>query len=289
MIFSLKRYTRMSLVLAVTAATALAGCNPGSTLSGAGLPVASRANDPCASSIAPFRQLRAERNKRIATYAALGAAATAALAKASGADNRTTLLSAVIGGLGGAALGYYHDKQNRTSSTRSLRNAIQRDAAGTVNSSDRLIRSLQRLNSCRVGEVRSVVSQQRAGRITQAQAKAQLRVIQASARADNRIINGVVGDISGDQRLYVSALGRSGDTRASSARSAAANYTPRVSNPQKTSGRASISSRPISISRSRPSSSVNNISYAAKELDAGGDAHVSAVRDAISVANELLI
>lgn len=289
MSLSLRRYTRMPLVVALTAATALAGCDEASTLSSPNLAVASRANDPCASSIAPFKKLRRERNERIAGYAALAAAASAAIAKSAGADSKTTLIAAVVGGLGGAALGYYHDKQKRTSSTQSLRNAIQRDAAGTVNSSDRLIRSLQQLNACRVGEVRTVVAQQRAGKITQSQAKAQLRMIEASAKADNRIINAVVGDITGDQRLYVNALGRSGDTRAKGATTAAASYKPRVSNPQKTSGGKSISSKPISVSRSRPSSSVNNIGYAAKELEAGGEAHVAAVEDAISVANELLI
>lgn len=289
MTLSLKKFTRMPLVAAVTVATALAGCDEATSIQGPNLAMVSRANDPCASSIAPFKKLRRERNERIAAYAALAAAASAALAKSAKADNGTVLLAAVVGGLGGAAMGYYHDKQKRTSSTQSLRNAIQRDAAGTVKSSDHLIRSLQQLNACRVGEVRAVVAQQRAGKISQAEAKAQLRVIETSAKSDNRIINAVVRDITGDQKLYVNALGRTGDTRAKSATSAAANYKPRVSNPQATSGSKSISSRPISVSRSRPSSSLNNIGYAAKELDAGGEAHVNAVQDAISVANELLI
>ena len=276
-------YARMSLVVALAAAMALTGC-----LDASGFTAATRVNDPCASSLAPFRALRRERNERIAGYAALAAVASAAIAKAAKADTQTTLLAALVGGLGGAALGYYYDKQKRTSSTQSLRSAIQRDAVGTVNSSDRLIRSLQQLNACRIGEVRTVVAQQRSGKITQSEAKSQLRTIGASARADNRIINAVVGDIVGDQRLYVNALGRSGDTNATNALNAAANYTPKVTNPQKTAGGNSISSRPISISRSRPSSSVGNIAFVAKELKAVGEVHVLITDDAIDVANVLI-
>lgn len=286
--FSIKRYTRLPLVMALTVATALMGCDDVSgAMSNVGLPTAARANDPCAAPLAPFKKLRRERNERIAAYAALGATAAATTAALQGRNQKDTIFAAVLGGIGGAAAGYYADKQKRTSTTTALRRAVQRDAAGTVRSSDRLIRSLQQLNACRVGEVRSVVAQQRAGKISQAQAKAQLKVIKASARSDNRIINAVVGDIIGDQKLYVSALDRSGDARAKKARSAAAKYKPRVSNPQKTAGR--ISKKPISVARSRPSSSVSNIGFAAKELDRGADVHVEAVEDAISVANELLI
>ena len=225
----------------------------------------------------------------MATYAALGAVASAAIAKAAKADTQTTLLAALVGGFGGAALGYYYDKQKRTKSTQSLRNAIQNDAAGTVSSSDRLIQSLQKLNACRIGEVRTVVAQQRAGKITQSEAIAKLNIIEKSAHADNRIINAVVGDLVGDQRLYVNALGRSGDANATSALNAADNYTPKVTNPQKTAGGNSISSRPISVSRSRPSSSVNNVGYAAKELDVGSEAHVLSVEDAVETGYNLLI
>lgn len=87
----------------------------------------------------------------------------------------------------------------------------------------------------------------------------------------------------------MNALGRSGDTNAKKAAAAASGYKPKVVNPQATAGNRTISSCPISVSRTRPKDSVSSIGFAAKELDAGGDAHVAAVEDAISVANELLI
>lgn len=287
MLASIKSIIRMKLVLALATATALSGCLEAGQIS---LPIAvARQNDPCASAKAPFEKLRRERNERMAAMAVVAATATAIIAKQAGASGQQTLLAAVAGGIGGAALGYYYDKQQRTKSTHSLRSAIRGDATNTVRSSDHLIRSLQQLNTCRVGEVRAVVAQQRAGKITQAQAKAHLRVVQTSARADNQLINAVVGDITGDQRLYVNALGRSGDANAKRAATAASGYKPKVVNPQATAGNRTISSRPISVSRTRSKDSVSSIGFAAKELDAGGDAHVAAVEDAISVANELLI
>ena len=54
MIKSIRAYARMPLVIALAAATALAGC-----LDASG--VAIRADDPCASSLAPFMALRRER------------------------------------------------------------------------------------------------------------------------------------------------------------------------------------------------------------------------------------
>lgn len=275
------------VVLLVAASVALSGCMNG--IEGANtlrVTPAVQRNDPCLQFRAPFEKIRKERQQRIAGWAAAGAIVGAAATR--GRDRNEVIGGILLGAIAGGLLGYIADVEKRSSTTAGFRSAVSSDARRDVNSTDSLLRSLSQLNSCRVREVRSVVADQRAGRIDKQRARGLLASIRQSTRQDNRIINSVVADLDRVQRTYVSALGQRG-TDVSNVQRAKAAYKPRVTNPQRTAASNQIPTAPVRVEPRRTSNNLANLGYASKELDAASDAHADSIDLALDDAGNLFL
>ena len=242
--------------------------------------------DECTQFRQPFVTIAQERNKRIQGWASVGAAAGSALG-ANIARNRGdnvlggALVGAVLGGLAGAGAGYMSDLQRRNRSTTALRGAVNRDANRDLTEANRLVRNLSSLNNCRLNQIAAVERSVKGGG-DRAAARSRLNVIRANVRVDNRIIDGVVGDLKRTRNVYVGALRQTGADTAGFVDSIE-RYQPRVSAPQRTALRINTGARP------RTSSPVANLGYAEKELSAGARANADSVNNRINELNELLI
>lgn len=242
--------------------------------------------DECSQFRQPFVDIARERNARIQTWASTGAAAGAgagALIARSRGDNPLAgaLIGSLIGGATGAVAGYYSDLQRRSNTTAGLRSSINSDASRDLRQADRLSSNLSSLNACRLRQIAAVESSVRQGG-DRAAAQSTLHRIRTNVRLDNRIVDGVVGDLTRTRNVYVGALGQTGaDT--DSFVSSIQRYQPQVATPQRTALRVNTSQRP------RTNNPVANLGYAEKELSAGAKAHAASVDARIDAVDALLI
>jgi hypothetical protein len=162
-----------------------------------------------------------------------------------------------------------------------LRGAVARDADRDLVEANRLVQNLSSLNNCRLTQVAAVERSVRQGGDRDA-AKAKLNRIRASVQVDNRIIDGVVGDLKRTRNVYVGALRQTGADTAGFVDSIE-RYQPRVSTPQRTALRVNTAGRP------RTSNPVANLGYVEKELTVGAKANAESVNNRIGALNDLLI
>ncbi|SPJ26202.1 hypothetical protein [Palleronia abyssalis] len=242
--------------------------------------------DECSQFRQPFVAIARERNERIKKWASVGATAGGALG-ANIARNRGdspiggALVGALIGGMAGAGAGYYSDLQRRNSSTSALRGAVNADARRDLGQANQLVRNLSSLNNCRLNQIATVErSVQRGG--DRGSAQATLNRIKANVRVDNRIIDGVVGDLQRTRNVYVGALRQTGADTAGFV-SSIQRYQPQVSTPQRTALRVNTAARP------RTNNPVANLGYVEKELTVGAQANAESVNNRIGALNDLLI
>jgi hypothetical protein len=242
--------------------------------------------DQCQTYLQPFVKLREERAARIAQWTALGAMAGVGMAAASGGSDEELLIGLIGGALLGAAGGYLADLQKRGVATANIRGAIDQDARNDTAQSDRLIVSLNSLNSCRIREITTVTNAVRSGKMEKDYAVAMLQSIGQSVKNDNRVIGSVLKDLQKTRTTYVNALQASGVTDANSYVSSLNSYKPQVSAPRLTSGRAEGS---LSVTKDRSGAPISNLVASERELSAVNAAHAASLNDILADAKSQLL
>jgi len=268
------------LALTLTGFTIMA-CTPTDIGVNFAQPVAVSRNDPCSSNRAPFAKLKSEQNARLANWATAGATVGLTAALVGGGDADAMLRGLIGGALLGLAGGYIADVQARYGPTANLRSAINGDARRNVAQTDTLIRALSSLNSCRVRQINKIAADVRTGRVDKKTGKAQLRVVQSQAKADNRLIQSVVGDLTRTRNTYVNALKSTGATNADAYVASLSRYEPKVRTPRVTSARSGVQGSLALTTRKRSGSGVAQMGNAGKELSTLSRASSKSIGDAI--------
>jgi hypothetical protein len=282
-----RRSARSGLILITAASLGLSACVPteqsGPTSIGA---INVNRVDQCQTYLQPFVELREERAKRIAQWAALGAAAGVGIAAANKGSNRDLLIGLIGGALLGAAGGYLADLQKRGVTTANIRSAIDQDARKDTAQSDRLISALNALNSCRIREITAVTAAVRGGKMEKSYAVAMLQSIGQSVKNDNRVIGSVLQDLQKTRTTYVNALQASGVSDANSYVSSLNSYKPKVTAPRLTSGRTEGS---LGVTKYRSGAPISNLVASERELDAANAAHAASLSEMLADAKAQLL
>lgn len=273
LIGTMGRIAKSGTIVMVLSAMTLSGCQL-STLGVQNTTVEEANRDVCSKYRRPFEVMRIERAKRIQQWAAGGAAVGASVGAASdGLEG--ALKGLLIGAFAGAVGGYLADLKKRSNSTAGMRKAIAGDAYRDRQETDQLLNALQRLNGCRVNQIQTVRAKVQNGSWNKATARNQLALIQRDVKKDNGIIDSVTNDLTKSSNTYVRALKSTGANNADSYVASIQRYEPRVSAPQPTAAGGSTGS--LRVSRNRSGSSVSQMGYANKELQAANEAHVDSI------------
>ena len=235
-------------------------------------------DDTCAPLRAPFQKIRSERDKVIGANIVGGVIAGALLVAAMGGDTEDYMKGALAGGLVGAAKGYWENARSRGATERSLAKFANADARKEAAQNDNLVKTLLRLNACRLDQAERIAERSRNGEISIAQAKSLLAQVKKATRKDNSVVNSIAGSLR-SYRAYVGVLDAKDIAAANRTRKSVASYKPNVRKITRTSrGKPGIDAGELASGSTDVARSRNG----AARLGRANDAHVETVDDLIN-------
>ncbi len=166
--------------------------------------------DECARYRQPFEQGANTWNDKIRNWAVRGAFTGLIIGSVIAiTGNRNALekvlASVIVGAAGGALLGYLSELRSRANTKEGLRAAVEGDSSATATEIERMRVSLEKLNACRVRQIRSLKQLVTAQELSRSSARARLEKIRRWVAEDSRLVADVTGLTEQQTRIYMGA------------------------------------------------------------------------------------
>lgn len=197
----LKRPLVASLVLGLAVAPGLGACTPDASAPGGQI----ASNDACSSQRGQLTSIGDYFTQAMVVGAVSGGALGALTgALVSGGDLESTLAGAAVGGVAGAAAGYYSAKAEANSNPAQLVGGVYKDLYSENQQIDRTTTAFRAVRACRTAEADRIRADYRAGRLTADEARAQLADVKKKFEWEIKYAEEVGGKMNerGEQYSY---------------------------------------------------------------------------------------
>lgn len=197
----MKRPLVAGLILGLAVAPGLAACTPDASAPGGQI----ASDDACGSQRSQLTSIGDYFTQAMIVGAVSGAALGALTgALVSGGDLESTLAGAAIGGVGGAAAGYYSAKAEANSDRGSLVGGVYKDLYSENQQIDRTTTAFRAVRACRTAEAERIRADYRAGRMTADEARAKLADVKSKFEWEVKYAEEVGGKMNerGEQYSY---------------------------------------------------------------------------------------
>ncbi len=161
--------------------------------------------DLCAAYREPFERQIETYNTNITKWTLLGTGIGILAGVLARRKVETVIASAILGALTGALIGYLYEKSQQAKSADQLVAAIRDDSSATTREIEELREGLEKLNGCRVRQIRSLGEQVAAGTIDRAAARTRLAEIQRWVADDSKLVADVTGLTQQQTTIYLGA------------------------------------------------------------------------------------